>query len=260
MAGEHHGGRGEAGVAREHPGPTVAGRVLAVLAAFDADHRSLRLSEIARRADLPLSTAHRLVGELEAWGALTRRPDGAYVIGARLWRTGLLTPLHAGLREAANPFLNDVHAATLATVHLAVRDGMEVLYVDRLMGTASVPIVSTVGSRLPLHATADGKILLAHAPAAVRAEALRRLTRVTAYTVTHPGVLTAQLERALTDGHATTHEEMSLGAGSLAVPVVRSDGTVVASLGVVVPDVARERTRLLAALHVAARGIGRALG
>ena len=72
--------------------------------------------------------------------------------------------MQTGLVELASPYLHDLYGATLATVHLAVRDGTEVLYLDRLRGSASVPIVSTVGSRLPLHATGVGKVLLAHAP------------------------------------------------------------------------------------------------
>ena len=132
------------------PGATVTSRALALLGAFDDDHRRLTLTALAERAELPLPTAHRLVAELVAWGALARTPDGAYVVGRRLWDVGLLAPARTDLRELASPYLHDLYGATLATVHLAVRDGAEVLYLDRLRGSASVPIVSTVGSRLPL--------------------------------------------------------------------------------------------------------------
>ena len=93
-------------------------------------------------------------------------------MGRRLWDVGLLAPVQTGLRQLASPYLHDLYGATLATVHLAVRDGTEVLYLDRLSGHASVPVVSTIGSRLPMHATGVGKVLLAHAPAAVQAEVL----------------------------------------------------------------------------------------
>ncbi len=82
-------------------------------------HRSLTLTELARRADLPTPTTHRLVAELVAWGALARRPPGEYVVGRRMWDLGLLAPVQTGLREVASPFLHDIYAATLATVHLA---------------------------------------------------------------------------------------------------------------------------------------------
>src|SRR5690606_16921032 len=150
------------------PGASVVSRVLALLSAFDADHRCLTLTQMARRAGLPIPTAYRLAGELVRGKMLVRRPSGEYVIGRRLWDLGLLAPLRSGLREIASPFLSDLRAATRATVHLAVRDHTQALYVDRLSGHASVPVVSTVGSRLPLHATGVGKALLAHAPEQVR--------------------------------------------------------------------------------------------
>lgn len=243
------------------PGTSVVSRALALLAAFDADHRRLTLSDMARRADLPTPTAYRLAGELVRGGMLVRQASGEYVIGRRLWDLGLLAPLQSGLREIASPFLSDLHAATLATVHLAIRDRAQALYVDRLSGRTSVPVVSTVGSRLPLHATGVGKVLLAHAPDRVQQQVLEDLARMTPYTITQPGRLRDQLERVRRDGYAVTEEEMTLGACSVAVPVRRGPdpGDVVAAIGVVVPTLKRDRSRLVAALQVAAQGIGRSL-
>lgn len=240
------------------PGVSVTSRVLSILGGFDAGHPSLTLTEIAERAELTLPTAHRLVGELTAWGALRRTSRGRYVIGRRLWDLGLLAPVQTDLRDVASPFLQDLYGATLATVHLAVRDGALALYLDRVSGHASVPVVSKVGSRLPLHATGVGKILLAHAPAAVRHEVLTsRLQRFTPYTVIEPGRLASQLERVPQDGYATTTEEMTLGACSIAIPV-SVGGRTVASLGMVVPDLSG-RKRLVPAMQVAAQGIARSL-
>ena len=230
------------------PGTTVTSRALALLGAFDGEHRRLTLTALA----------HRLAAELVAWGALARTSGGTYVVGRRLWDIGLLAPARSDLRELASPYLHDLYGATLATVHLAVRDGTQVLYLDRLRGSASVPIVSTVGSRLPLHATAVGKVLLAHAPVDVQQQVMGQLTRVTPYTVTQPGRLRRQLARVLRDDYATTVEEMSLGACSVAVPV-RSGTRVVAALGIVVASLRTDRPRLVAALQVSARGIGRRL-
>jgi DNA-binding IclR family transcriptional regulator len=237
---------------------SVTSRALDLLGAFDPEHRSMTLSALARRSGTPLATAHRLVAELHRWGALARQPNGEYVIGRRLWDLGLLAPVQSGLRQAASPFLHDLYGATLATVHLAVREGVEVLYIDRLAGHVSVPVVSDIGSRLPMHATGVGKVLLAYAPEEVRAEALAHLTRVTAYTITQPARLLEQLRRVRAEGFATTGEEMSLGACSVAVPV-RAGDDVVAALGIVVPDLRRDRGRLVSALRVAAQGITRTL-
>jgi DNA-binding IclR family transcriptional regulator len=243
---------------RTDSGVTVASRVLAILGSFDAKHRALTLSEIARRAGLTLPTAHRLVAELTGWGALRRTAGGEYVIGRRLWDLGLLAPVQTGLRDVAAPFLQDLYGATMATVHLAVRDGTQVLYLDRLSGHASVPVVSRVGARLPLHSTGVGKVLLGYAPAEVRHAVLSRpLERFTPYTIVAPGRLEEELRRVPRDGYATTSEEMTLGACSIAVPVFARD-SVVAALGLVLSDL-RGRARLVPALRVAARGIGRSL-
>jgi DNA-binding IclR family transcriptional regulator len=203
-------------------GRTVTSRVLALLGAFDAEHRQLTLTELAARADLSLPTAHRLAAELAAWGALERLESGAYVVGRRVWDLGLLAPVQTGLRQVAEPFLHDIYAATLATVHLAVREGLEVLYLDRLSGRRSVPIVSRVG------------------------------------TISNPATFRRQLARARSEGYATTSEEMSLGACSVAVPIMRN-GEAIAAVGLVVRSLKRDRGRLVASLRTAAEGISRSL-
>lgn len=241
------------------PGASVSSRLLALLGAFDDEHRQMNLTEIARRADLPLPTAHRLAGELVEWGALTRRTTGEYVVGRRLWDIGLLAPVQSGLRQVASPFLHDIYDATLATVHLAVRDKHEVLYLDRLSGHASVPVVSQIGSRLPLYATGVGKVLLAYAPEDVQNHVFANLKRITPYTITQPGRLREDIARVHREGFAQTSEEMSLGACSVAVPIRNGGGNVVAALGIVVPSLKRDQPRLVAVLQVAAQGVSRSV-
>src|SRR5881628_2986134 len=91
---------------------SASDRLLAVLGAFDRDSPALSLAEISRRAELPLTTAHRLVGALTAWGALERDESGGYHIGLRLWELGALAPRGLALREAAMPFLEDLYEST----------------------------------------------------------------------------------------------------------------------------------------------------
>ncbi len=241
------------------PGASVTSRAFALLGAFDVDHRELSLTELTNRAGLPLPTAHRLARELVSLDALERRED-RYAIGRRLWDLGLLAPVQFELRQVAAPFLQDLYGATGATVHLGERDGSQVLYLDRLSGNASVPVVSRIGGRLPLHATGVGKVLLAWAPEDVQRQVLASLTRITPYTITQPGRLREQLRRIRREGYAQTVEEMSQGACSVAVPIRPSTGgDVVAALGLVIPDASRGRARLVSALQVAAAGIGRSL-
>ncbi|MEO8887906.1 MAG: IclR family transcriptional regulator C-terminal domain-containing protein [Jatrophihabitantaceae bacterium] len=108
-------------------------------------------------------------------------------------------------------------------------------------------------------ATGVGKVLLAYAPEDVQQAVLTDLHRVTAYTIIQPRRLQQELLRVRRDGFAQTHEEMSLGACSVAVPVRDHDGLVVAALGIVVASLKRDRPKLVAALEVAAQGIKRSL-
>ncbi len=241
------------------PGASLVDRTVAVLAAFDERHQRLRLADLATRSGLTPPTALRILRRLVATGALDRDTAGYYTVGRLIWDIGLLAPVQTGLREVAAPFLQDLQAATRATVHLAERDGDAVLYLDRLSGVTSVPVVSRVGSRLPMHATGVGKVLLAHSPADVQQRVLAGLSRHTPYTVVAPGTIARQLDRVIKDGYATTQEEMTLGACSVAVPVRDSSREVVAALGVVVPSLRHARQRLFAALSVATAGITREL-
>lgn len=244
-----------AGNSRER-GRSVTSRALSILSAFDMEHPRLSLSEIARRTGMPIGTAHRLVLELTEWRALDRDDDGCYGIGQRLWEIGLLSPLAGRLREVALPYMQSLYEDTRENVHIAVRDGNDTLYVDRLSGHRSVPIVSRTGSRLPLHATGVGKALLAYAdPGFVREYLRRPLERPTAYTIVEPGRLRRELAAVRRRGFAVTCEEMSLGSCSVAAPVLDEDGSALAAVGIVVHTTRVEPARLAPPVEAAAKGI-----
>ena len=242
------------------PGESVAARLFAVLGTFDAGHRDQRLSDIARRCDLPLPTVHRMVNELTELGALTRLATGEYAIGQRMAELGQLALAHRDLQDIARPFLEDLRAATDALVHLGVRDETRVLYVLRLQGSTPLKLMSRVGSRLPLHATGVGKVLLAYAPESIQDEVFSRRERLTSNTVVHPGRLRAELTRIRDHGYSQTVEEMSAGNSSVAVPIYDPRGEVTASIGVLVANLRPDKARLVTALWVAANGIHRTLG
>ncbi|GAA0950746.1 IclR family transcriptional regulator [Nonomuraea longicatena] len=235
-------------------GATVTSKVLAILAAFDADHPQLTLTELAGRSGLALSTAHRLVAELVAGQALGRGPDGRLRVGPRLWELGQLAP--SRLRDAARPWLLDLFAATGENVHLAVRDGLEVLYVDKVHGRGAVPVVSRTGSRLPMHPTGVGKALLAHEPAwFLDGYLARKLERPTGHTITEPGRLARELASVRAQGYALTYEEMTVGSCSVAAAVL-VEGRPVGAVGVVLSCLrARELPRLAEPLREAAAAI-----
>jgi len=238
------------------PGQSVAARMLRILDAFDLAHPRLTLSEISHRSGLPLATAHRLIKELVAWHGLSRCDDGRYEVGLRLWEVGLLGPLHTRLREVALPFLQTLYEATRENVHLAVRAGDDALYVEKLAGHRSVPIVSRIGGRLPLHATGVGKALLAHETDDFRRGYLSKaLARPTPYTLIEPGRLNADLEQTVQRGYAVTREEMTLGTCSVAAPILDVAGQPVAAVAVVVHSVRVEPAKLAPPIRLAAEGI-----
>jgi IclR family acetate operon transcriptional repressor len=218
---------------------SVAGRVFAVLDAFVGAPDTLRLTDIARRTGLPVPTALRMVRELVAWGGLERASDGSYRLGTRIRALGAAAPCPRGLLDAALPALRALAARTGGHADIAVpSDGTALCLVG--------------GERLPLHATAAGKILLAHGHGPPLE--LRRHTR---HTLTAPGSLHQQLVRIRTTGLAASHEEHRLGELSLAAPVLRH-GAAVAALSVTL-STSRPYERAGAAVQEAARAVGRAL-
>lgn len=239
------------------PGRSVTSRVLSILDAFDIDHPRLSLSEIARRTGLPLATTHRMVHELTEWRGLERGEDGLYGIGLRLWEVGLLGPLSVRLREVALPFMQSLYESTRENVQLAVRDGLDALYVEKLSGHHSVPIVTRIGGRLPMHATGVGKALLAYQPDDFVHRYLDRpLERPTPYTMIEPGRLRRDLTGVRERGYAVTSEEMTVGSCSLAAPILDSAGTAVAAVSIVVHAVRIEPDKLATPVQTAARNIG----
>jgi DNA-binding IclR family transcriptional regulator len=239
----------------------VAARVLSVFESFSAEHPLRSLSEISRHTGLPLTTAHRLVGELAGWGALERDLDGRYRIGLRLWEVASLAPRSVGLRQSALPFLEDVYEATHQHAQLAVLDGHEVVYLERISSRDAVHVVSRVGGRLPLHATGVGLVLLAHADQAVQEAVLAQpLRRYTARTISSAAELRRMLADVRRDGYVISDGQIELVALSVAAPVHGPNDTVLAALSVVVPAKGSDPHTLVPVVRAAARGISRVLG
>jgi DNA-binding IclR family transcriptional regulator len=249
-----------AGQIRE-PGRTTTSRVLALLGAFGPKDTSLSLAELCRRTGLAPATAHRIAGELVAWGGLERTDGHRYEIGLRLFEIGMRAPGRRGLAEVAVPFLETLYEVTRENVYLAVRDGHEAVYLHALTGSHAVAAPAPPGGRLPLHANGMGKALLAFAPPGVVDEVIAAgLTRHTPYTITEPAVLHRALAKIRRDGYATGSQGYFLGAVSVAAPVLGPDGYAVAAISVVVHSVRANVARLGPAVRTAAQGIARQIG
>ncbi|WP_116102009.1 IclR family transcriptional regulator [Amycolatopsis thermalba] len=242
------------------PGQSVSRRLLTVLDCFDVAHPALTLTEVATRSGLPISTARRLITELREWDGLERLEDGRYRIGMRLWTIGTLAPRQRGLREAALPYMHDLFQATQENLQLTVLEGTQALCIEKISSTKAVPTRTEVGGRLPLHATGVGKVFLAFSGQdLLRSVVEAGLARMTPHTITQPGRLAAALEEVRKTGVAYSYEEMTLGAVSVADPVIGLDGRVRAALGIVAHSRAAV-DRLAPAVRTAALGIARWAG
>ncbi|TQL48506.1 IclR family transcriptional regulator [Homoserinimonas aerilata] len=238
----------------------MVARIATILRAFDEDHDTLSASELAERTGLPVATAHRIAGEMVAEGLLDR--DGRlYSIGTGLWERGELAAVSLRFREIALPFLLSLYEVTAENVHLAILDGQEALYVARLIGHRSVPTISRMGGRLPLHTTGVGKALLAFQDEAFLADFFAKpLHRATLHSRVGEAGLREELEAIRASGFSMTNQEMTLGNASIAVPIFTEDGPPYAAVGLVTHLNRSDQRRSVPLLKEAATGISDALG
>lgn len=204
-----------------------------MLGAFSALTPKLTLSQISRATGLPVATVFRLAGELVEGSFLQRDESNYYSLGIKLWEMGLLTPVHGRLREIAMPFLLNVQYVTRETVQLAVCDGLDAVYVEKLTSEISVPIQSRIGARIPLHATAVGQILLAYSDSQLIDQIVGMpLTKYTENTITTKKNLLRELSNVRDRGYSYSVSEYVPGAVSIAAPVI-VNGKIEAAMGVV---------------------------
>ncbi|MFI6653954.1 IclR family transcriptional regulator [Streptomyces sp. NPDC050523] len=200
---------------------SVLARGVMLLRACGDSGTALSLAELALRTGLPKPTAHRLVGELVRLGLVERTEEGSYRIGLGLFVLGQSAPTVRELRDAALPYLGDLHEVTLENVHLAVPDGTDTLFLEKVTGRRATPIVSRTGGRLPAHCTATGKVFLAQDPRPPH----RILLRLTPRTMVLPGQLARDLALTRARGYGVNLEEAEVGISAVAAPVyVRDHG------------------------------------
>jgi IclR family acetate operon transcriptional repressor len=238
---------------------SVLGRALSLLTSFGPRDAELSLAELSRRTGVPKPTVHRLVVEFDAWGIVERTPRGVR-LGMRLFELGQLAPRQRGLREAALPFLNDLYLATQETVHLAVLDGVEVLYIEKLSARGSPPLPSLVGGRMPAYCTGVGKALLAFSPPTVlRAVVAAGLARRTPRTIVMPGLLEREIDTVRQRGIAFEHEESTPGVVCAASAVLGPDGQAVAAISITGWANALDTAKVGPAIRTAALSLSRQL-
>jgi DNA-binding IclR family transcriptional regulator len=212
---------------------TSVGKALALLDALGAGGLSLGVSELARRVDLPKSTAFRLLSCLEDGGYVVRRAR-EYSLGRRLFELGnqIAYCQPSGLRDIALPFLSDLYERTHQTVHLAILDGVDVLYLEKLFGHQSTKSPSHVGRRVPAACCGLGKAMLAFSsPAVVDQVVAHGLRPRTRYTISVTQLFLEELELIRQQGVAFDREEVALGLTCVAAPILHG-GRAIAAISV----------------------------
>ncbi|MFD8523896.1 IclR family transcriptional regulator [Streptomyces capillispiralis] len=192
------------------------------------------VTEIAAELGVHKSTAFRLLGVLENRGLVAQAKDrGKYYLGAGVLRLAGAAAVRLDISQEGVPVCRDLADELGETVNIAVLDDDAAVNIMQARGTAAVTAQNWLGRRTPLHATAGGKVFLAHMAPALREDHLSRpLHRFTEHTVTGASVLRGELETAIERGYAATLEELELGLAAVAAPVRAHDGTVIAALSV----------------------------
>jgi len=217
-------------------------RGLAILSCFTPKRPVLGIADIADELGMSRSTTHRYVITLLALGYLEQGASRKYRLGLRVTDLGMSALNSTGLREHAHPYLEELRRRSSYTVSLAVLDGAEILYVDRVRsfrrGQGQVNGDVTTGSRLPAHCTAIGKLLLANLPEADQRGLLAsmKLTKHGPNTITAKKALREELDEVLEASFAVDDEELAKDLYSIAAPVRNGPRDVVAAIDIAAPS------------------------
>ncbi|MFD9903722.1 IclR family transcriptional regulator [Streptomyces sp. NPDC059063] len=234
-------------------------RALDILELFLESDGALSAPDITRKLQLPRTTVHELVTTLAARSYLVPVPDqpGRYRLGVRAYQLGSRYAEQLDLAAEGQSVAREVAETCDETVHVAILEDLDVIYIAKVDSTHAVRMVSAAGRRLPAHCTSVGKMLLASLPADeldLRIEEEGELVAMTHQSITDPDALRAALADIRRRGIASEHRESNPDVSCVAAPVRDSAGQVVAALSISVPMIrwTEERERELADL--AAKG------
>jgi DNA-binding IclR family transcriptional regulator len=216
----------------------VLERAFALLDMLAAQQEPASLKEISDRTGLHPSTAHRILNDLTIGRYVDRPQAGTYRLGMRLLELGNLVKERLDVREAALGPMRELHKHTHQAVNLSVRQGDEIIYIERAYSERSgMQVVRTVGGRAPLHLTSVGKLFLANdEPQRVRSYAARTgLTGHTRNSITDVTRLEKELSQVRAGGVARDDEELELGVRCIAAGVFDDQGKLVAGLSISAP-------------------------
>jgi len=208
-----------------------------LLQAFSEDEVDIGISALAKRLGIAKSTAHRLAVTLVAEGMLEQERDsGKYRLGVTLFRLGALVRRRMEVSNEARPYLYSLRETINESVHLAILDGTEIMYVYHLESTQALRARSDLGVRKPAHSTAEGQAILAFQPQEVVDRVIANgLAAHTPKTVTSPERFLKALAAVRQRGCAVEDEESEVGMVCVAAPIRDDSGAVVAAVGIAGP-------------------------
>jgi len=216
----------------------VIERLVSLLDALAEQRDPVSLKELSLRTGLHPSTAHRILNDLVTARFVDRAEPGAYQLGIRLLELGNLVKARLDVRDASLDPMRELHRATGQTVNLSIRQGDEIVYIERAVSERSgMQVVRAVGGRAPLHLTSVGKLFLAADDARiVRAYAARTgLAGHTRNSITDLPRLERELALVRARGYARDNEELELGVRCIAAGVRDDTGKLVAGLSISAP-------------------------
>lgn len=224
---------------REKTAIQVIERMMNLLDALASSSDPVSLKDLARNTGLHPSTAHRILNDMVVGRFVDRgEQPGSYRLGMRLLELGNLVKARLSVREVALEPMRELHRRTGQTVNLSVRQGDEIVYIERAYSERSgMQVVRAIGGRAPLHLTSSGKLFLAYDdPRVVRAYATRTgLAGHTGNSITELPKLERELSLVRARGIARDNEELELGVRCMAAGIRDDSGRIVAGLSVSAP-------------------------
>ncbi len=216
----------------------VIERMMSLLDALAHERDPVSLKELSKNTGLHPSTAHRILNDMVTARFVDRTDPGQYRLGMRLLELGNLVKGRMSVRDAAIDFMRDLHKSTGQTVNLSVRQGDEIVYIERAYSEFSgMQVVRTIGGRAPLHLTSVGKLFLAmDEPKQVRSYAMRTgLSGQTRNSITDLAKLERELNAVRSRGFSRDNEELELGVRCIAAGIYDDNAKLVAGLSITAP-------------------------
>ncbi|MEF3304470.1 IclR family transcriptional regulator [Paenibacillus sp. GYB003] len=209
-------------------------KAIAIIETLAACDEPIGVSELCKMVDIPKTSVFFILNTLDTHHYITKTEDGKYTLGNKFIHIGLGVLNKIEIREAAKPYMEKLLHETGFTVHLAVLDNGEAMYVEKVEKRGFVKFSTYIGQRLPLHASGVGKALAAHIPEEEldRIVAAQGLAEKTENTITNPQELKAELRKVRELGYAVDDEEDEYGIRCIGAPILDHRNGLKASISV----------------------------